>query len=287
MSTGSNPFFAVDGAGGVSPPGPPATEPPARAKPKNRPKFPIPTDRLSFERQEEALRAVCVKSRQGQDEVTAVDMAAAMNISAATAPLNNAFFISVGLMDRTSKAGYKPTDLALRYANKWTFDKAAAPSILRPAFFESWFYNAVRDQLEINPGTSESQMIEVLAAIAGTDASYATQYGTCLAWLEYVGLASVDDGVLRLTNTSVPLMGNADIEPIREERTDVLDVREVVTVREVPAIIEKPIDTVDYAVNITFHVRLTADDLAKLDGDAIKTLFTGAAEIAAINAKLS
>ena len=213
-----------------------------------------------------------------------------MKISPATAPLNNAFFIDNGLIERSSKAGYKPTDIALAYQRKWTFDRDAAPQLLAPAFADSWFFEAVTDQLQISgtSTTTRAEMIGVLASRAGTDSSYSVQYGHCLDWLKYSGLIIESEGTISFgEEADVSRNRTSAVSEAADERSsaklpDPGDLREAGSEHAVT----KSGDNAT-VMAISLDLRLTADDLARLGADEIKALFVGAAEIAAIQSRLA
>jgi hypothetical protein len=251
-----------------------------RAAWKARPKYPVPTDRLKFETQVLALRTICLASRGGEEIVTAEKMAANMGLAATTAPLNNAFYVSLALVEKIGKGGYKPTPLALRFQQKWSFTKDEAGPILAPAFQESWFYRAVRLKLEITPKTTREQMIETLAGEAETDDSYATQYGFLLQWLEYVGLLTTRDGYLVLAATDEDL-GDSEVPDTETEAYSAGDPkREVIGKTVIPESRPRPILTA------SFDFSLSPDDLAKLTPEQIEAVFDGARKLAVIQAVL-
>lgn len=277
-------LYAVDSNGETTPPSGPTDTGPGdrtRAPQKARPKYPVPTDRLKFEMQEKALRVVCTASRGGQEPVDAEKMAGLLGVAATTAPLNNAFFVDVGLMEKRGKGSYLPTPVALQYQQKWSFDPKAAPAILVPAFAGTWFYEVVRQLLEVGPTTRE-QAIAALAAEAHTDSSYATQYGFLLDWLEYVGLIGADGGVV-VIGSNIPLpdegAGRTDqgppVEPPTAKRAD----------HQEPEPAARPAaGTVVLAVDIKFTA--TAEDIARLSPEQIAMLFEGVGKLHAAKAAL-
>jgi hypothetical protein len=279
-------LYAVDSLGEATPPPPPTgpqDQPRVRAASKARPRYPVPTDRLKFELQEKALRVVCMASRNGTEPVDAAKMASLMGVSTSTAPLSNAFFVSVGLMERVGKGDYLPSKLALEYQRKYSFDQTAAKAILAPAFANTWFYDAVRQRAALG-STSRDQMIETLAAEAQTDDSYKVQYGLLLDWLQYVGLVDLTGGVVKLrgdvdTPPSPPAEQN--VSPPEPKPSSPVD-------QEQPA--DKPKVTEGRSssiLSLSFTVDVTADDLAKLTGEQIAALFDGVGKVAAIKATLT
>jgi hypothetical protein len=270
-------------------PNAPKTE---RAPKKTRPNKVVPTDRMSFEVQVKALNTICTASRGGTDPVDANRMAALMRISPATSPLNNAFFVDVGLLTKSGRGGYLPTDIALRFQQKFSFDPKAAPAILASAFETSWFYDAVIEAVTIG-NTTREQMVQTLASVAGTDASYAVQYGMCIEWLEYVGLIAIEDGFIRLTSdratardTSVRTEERQ--EPIVDTRTDAPAGPTTQPGEPPTAVVEErhPARRPNTVVSLSISIDVTTEDLAKLSAEQIAALFDGVGKVAAVKAAI-
>jgi hypothetical protein len=264
--------------------GPPPPAPPSqgRAPSKARPSYPVPTDRLKFEKQVEALRVVAVASNNGQQPVGADRMGSMMRIANTTAALNNAFFVDVGLLTKAGKGQYLPTDPTLEFQRKYSFDKAAAPQLLRSAFVGTWFHEAVHQRLTISPATKQD-LVATIADIAGTDASYATQYGHLLEWLAYVGLLHFnEDGTARLLDSD----SSPTSEEAYAEGGDNLEDEQVVEVIEPEEPVVQPQDS-QAVVSLTLQVNITADDLTKLEPEQITALFQGVGAVASVKAILA
>jgi hypothetical protein len=279
-------LYSIDSAGEISPAGPgdndaggSGSENGGRRPNKARPKFPVPTDRLRFDKQVEALRVISTASRNGQETVDARKMASLMGLAEATVPLNNAFFASVDLIKKVGKGDYLPTETAMAFQRKWTFDKEGASKLLAPAFVDSWFFEAVKQKTAIGPTTRED-MVETLAILAETDSTYSTQCGMLLDWLEYVGLISMEGGVVAVVGDSAV----ADETP--ETPAPIIETpAPAPTAASVPVVGLPHRGPAVVALSIDLHV--TADDLARLSPEQISALFDGVGKVAAIQAVLT
>src|SRR4051812_31015535 len=140
--------------------------PKAKAPAQPRPDKALPTDRLKFGQQVNALKAIAVASNNGAKAVGSDDIAPRIGVVAATAGLNNQFFMESGLITRESKGRYKPTKSVEAFARKHTFDAKGAGRELGPTLSETWYFQAVRQQLQMGT-TSTQTMIRVLADAAG------------------------------------------------------------------------------------------------------------------------
>jgi hypothetical protein len=110
---------------------PSRTAPPERSE--ERARVPLPTDRLKFDGQKAALKAIAVASNNGQRGVTADEMAPRMGVAAATAGLNNAFFVEAGLIERERKGVYKPKEPTLEYSRKAGFNETVSAQMRAPS----------------------------------------------------------------------------------------------------------------------------------------------------------
>lgn len=288
MGEGSH-LYSVDSQGEATSP-PPPSDPtdgtsrrraPAAAR---RPRYPVPTDRMKFDTQVAALRALCTGSRGGQDPVDADKLSTLLSVSAATAGLNNNFFVSVHLAEKRGRGSYLPTKMALDFHNKWSFNRKEAPLLLAPAFADSWFLDAVKQRVEMGADVTVESMIETLAGEAQTDSTYATQYGFLLDWLEYAGLITTEGGIVRLVGTDgavpPPDPGGAASTATPEQKVVVTpitpEVQEPIVSQRGPAVID-----------LKVALYATADDLAKLNGEQITALFEGIGKVASVKAILA
>src|SRR4051812_28938615 len=80
----------------------------SRARSRARTSKPLPTDRMKFDLQVRALRAIVVESSNGQRAVGAEDIAPRLSVATVTAGLNNAFFAEAGLLTKEGKGRYRP-----------------------------------------------------------------------------------------------------------------------------------------------------------------------------------
>jgi hypothetical protein len=215
--------------------------------------------------------------------LNADDMGNLMGVLPVTAALNNSFFASLKLIEKVGRGDYKPTDLALKFQQKWTFNKAEAPKVLTPAFIDTWFFDAVKQKVELSDGeTTRADVIETLAGVANTDDSYATQYGFLLDWLEYVGLITTENGVVRLTDGQPgPASADAAPAPAAETGDTPPETPAAAVVTAPPAPVAARLSGAPI-VSLTIEVVLTADDLSALAPEQITALFDGIGKVAAV-----
>lgn len=174
------------------------TEPPAsqgRAARRPRTSRALPTDRMKFEIQVGALRAIAIASDFGKTAVSSEDISSRLGVAATTAGLNNAFFMESGLVTRESKGRYKPTDAVNKFARAYGFDEAKAGELLAESLKSTWYFREIEQQLAMG-GTPVQRMVEVLAHAAGATSDHSAQLTMLLTWLEYAGLVDTSSGFI-------------------------------------------------------------------------------------------
>jgi hypothetical protein len=175
---------------------------PQRSARRARLGFPLPTDRLKFDVQTKILSAYVTTSGRGERAVGADRIAAATGLTSATAGLMNNFFAHMGLLERRKKGLYVPAAAAVEFHRLLTFGDPSAPTVLAAHFNRSWFFEAVSHRIAVGGPQTRDHLVDVLARLTGADRSYATQLGTLLDWLQYVGLLAADGERLRLADES-------------------------------------------------------------------------------------
>jgi hypothetical protein len=255
-----------------------------RAPKRPRTSRPLPTDRLKFPMQVAALKAIAVASNYGERGVSADDLAPRIGVSAATAGLNNAFFLEAGVIVRERKGHYLPTDATSEFARRSTFNETEAAALLADAFKETWYFREVAQQLGMGP-TSHEQMTQVLAHAAGASKAHETQLTNVLLWLEYVGLILLFDGKVQLGQRDIQDLGRTP-PPLPETPEPAPEPAP----SPGPAESERPTTTrrqkapTETVLSLSFDFAVTAEELSGLSADQITALFEAVGKVAAIKA---
>jgi hypothetical protein len=237
---------------------------------------------MKFDLQTKVARAYVTASRNGAEGVDAERLRTQIpDVSAGTLALNNNFFVEMGLLERVGKGTYRPTAPLTEFNRRFGWNKDDARAQLRPVFETTWAYEAVERRLQLGPASID-EMVQTLGAEARADASYAPQLRTLLDWLEFSGAIKLDDEMVALAKGTPA--------PAVEQETKVEEKPPGGPVVEVPGKVQEP--TKDQPqppaiVSLSIDVALTADDLAKLTPEQIKSLFEGVGAVAAIKAALA
>lgn len=265
----------------------PPSEPAPRAVRRMRPNKPLPTDRMKKATQVQALKAIAVASASREQGVSASDIAARIGVADVTAGLNNAFFAEAGWVERTGKGLYKPTDAALKFAQRFGFNETEAASLLAPSIGQTWYFREIEPELRIGRPLPMAQAVSILANAAGAGAEYRSQLENVVEWLDYVGLVVITDGHLQLGQRDIQdLQPPADDEQEREQQPAGSVGSDPARSAVTGAAKEKRLQA-QAVVSLDFDLSLAADDLAKLEPEQITALFKAVGEIAAIKAKLA
>jgi hypothetical protein len=254
-----------------------------RAPKRPRTSRPLPTDRLKFEMQVSALKAIAVASNYGERGVSGEDIAPRIGVSPASAALNNIFFLEAGLIVRERKGHYLPTEATCEFARKSTFNETEAAALLAASFKDTWYYREVAQQLAMGPTTHE-QMTRVLAHAAGASKDHETQLTNVLQWLEFVGLILLFDGQVQLGQRDLQDFGKAS--PVEPEKV-ANDTPDPPTGERTTKQAEHRQAPADAVLSLSFAFALTADDLRGLTPEQITSLFDAVGKVAAIKATMT
>jgi len=248
----------------------------AESKPRTpqrpRARNPLPTDRLKFGAQVEALKAIAAASGYGKKAVGANEIAPYLGVAATTAGLSNAFFMDSGLITRESKGRYKPTEAANAFARKHGFDVKRAGRELSQPLHGTWYFQTVERRLSVGTAT-HAEMVEMLAQTVGATKDHQVQLSSLLAWLELASLITVEGGEVRLVSDAPRVEGSRDgagrkpADPEGEGTTQEQGRQ------------EPPSESV---LSFSFDFALTASDLQQLSPEQIQAVFEAVGKVMAI-----
>src|SRR5690349_8789461 len=107
---------------------------PFRNPKKSKPTHTLPSDRLSCEKQLEALRAFVAAFDAKGGPVTNEEAGAIISMSGLTVVVTNAFFAELGLLGRADAGQFTPGELAKEYQAAYVWKADTAATKLAPAF---------------------------------------------------------------------------------------------------------------------------------------------------------
>ena len=257
--TQSNPVQAAEGASLK-----PSKEP--------RPTQVIPTERITFRRQLDILRAFAAASGPGNAAITNKQVAEILKMAPATVSLANTFFIEVGLLVR-GDGGLTPSPEVMDYhrAHQWNPDTAAHK--LAGRLRESWFARALAPKLTFSSMT-ESEAINTLADASSAAPKFRSNLKLLIDYVEAAGIAERDGDTIKLAQHP----GKAPaIPPDSSDRAKPSTTKVATAPRTaVTTAFTQPTEGV-----VQFHVSVKVDmtEFATWQPDRISAFFGGIAQV--------
>lgn len=274
-------------AGGTTPPSAAGAGRPQ----KQRAERSLPTDRLSFDKQVEVLRAIAQMSGANKRPVTAEDLSAAIGLKGGTGGLSNKFFRDSGWVVSAGRGMYAATEPLIEYhrhLNVDPDDKDGARRRLVAPVMSSWYWEVLEPMLE--GAARQTMILHALSKEAGAY-EHTPQLLLIVTWLEWLGFIRRDgDLVLRGSaagggaeqveneepgesiatedldeDTSLPAASSVSDPAVTEEQE--------ATACPIQAKETRPaaVDT-SALISFSFNVRITAEDAAKLSGEQLQSL---------------
>lgn len=248
----------------------------------------LPTDRLSFEKQVEALRAIAQLSGSAKKPVKAETISASLGLKGNTGSLSNKFFWDTGWITPAGRGAYAATDELLAFNNHLGIDaedQVGAKRYLLGSARGAWYWQEIETMVQ-GAGVREKAVLLALVKAAGASAERRQQMLLILDWLTWLGLIRRDGDIVVAgagadQAAAIMVAPETEAEPENglrglgaeqaEVPVDALDEQSApeasTPTRSTPSV---PLD--DAMVSMNFSVRITADDAVKLNEDQLRTL---------------
>ncbi len=233
-------------------------------------KIAFPTNRIGFDKQVEILRAFAIAAGpNGDKEVSNVEAADLVDLADSTVSLNNFFLTTVGLLTKTERGMFVPSDEVRDFKIAWEWDQDTAGHKLAPKLRASWFGDVLLTKLQMR-SMSRKQAIQELAQIAGVDTTKGTQLNLLLDWLKIGGLIEIgDDGMVQVASRTdgTPSKPKSDAVP---EKTEKEPRRTAVATTQSQG-----------GISLNFALRVDMAELADWDASRITAFFEGVSQVLA------
>lgn len=168
----------------------------------------LPTRRIAFQKQLDILRAYAAASGGTRTTVTNEAVGKVVGLSASTVSLANAFFVDVGLIERT-EGRHAPAREILEYARAHQWDADYAGRELASPLRGTWFGSTLLPLLSFSSKT-EDEAIRELAKAGNAEPQYKGQVRMLLEYLQAAGLIILENGQVRADLDSDPPTGPID-----------------------------------------------------------------------------
>jgi hypothetical protein len=238
-----------------------------------KPTKPLPTDRISFQKQLDIMRAYAVAYATSARAVGYAEVASIVNVAAGTIALALPFWTDIGLMERSDNAHTPSANvMAFNRGHEWNAETAAHK--LAPTFRDSWVGKTLLPRLTFR-AMDEKEALEILADAVAASQDYKTQVRMLIEYLVAVGLVERDGTLLRATK------GEANPEVEREERP----MRESIAATSPPSTNAPLFASAHNRVAFTITVDVDMTELATWDPQRITAFFGGIAQVLAARGK--
>ena len=155
----------------------------------------LPTFRVGFTKQLDALRAYALLSDNGSKAVHYSRVAETIKVHEANVSSMNPFFLENGFVEKNG-SGYTPTAPVLEYARQHSWSAENAAQKLYPIIAETWFGQALSQRLHFR-SMSDEEAIELLAARCSAGPEAKPQLRMLLEYVESSGVAARVNGQLQ------------------------------------------------------------------------------------------
>ncbi len=183
------------------------------AKPKrSTPHKILPTERLSPEKWQAALRAYAVVfESNGGKPVTNNDAGAIIGMAGNTIVMTNAFFCDLKLLARQKEEqSFIPSSEVLAYHKAYEWDPSTAGEKLRPAFERMWFSETLVPRLKFR-AYEEKEALTALADACGAAKEYQPRLLVLLELMAFAGVVVRDGSIVKAASASKN--GDKPVEP--------------------------------------------------------------------------
>lgn len=167
---------------------------PVDAKPRLSKK--LPTFRVGFQKQMDALRAYAVLSDNGTKPVHYSRIAEVIKVHEANVSSMNPFFLEIGLIAKAAN-GYAPTAEVLDYNRAYSWNADTAGSRLAPVIRNTWFAQELTPRLLFR-SLAEDEAIQILADAANAGPEAKPQLRILIDFCEGAGIIERANGALKL-----------------------------------------------------------------------------------------
>jgi hypothetical protein len=267
--------------------------PTGRQQPRQRATKALPTDRMKMDRQIAVLGALGRLSGPRKDPVSGDQLSRAISsVVAATVILSNRFFADAGWIVPSGRGLYAATDELLEYTRRLaTGTPEYACEVLRAPAQRSWFWEILEPYLANGGRLPANEAAILLMREAGAMDHHMAMIQNLIAWLEYIGLVTVQDNYIvaagggdgaGTSSAGLPAEPQRSAEPQHPADPEPEATREAGGGERIVQDGELAPPTL---IAFGLDVRLTVDDLARLTPEQIKAFFEAVGALAAVRNK--
>jgi len=169
---------------------------PTSSRPRVKLRKALPTDRVTFAKQLDILRAAAAASGPDRKPVSNDDIAKVVNIHFNSISNCNPFFLEAGLFTR-HKHQNMPCDEVFAYAERYEWEQEKAAYKLAPIIRKTWFCLTLVPKLTFR-SLSVEEAIGFLAEEAGASRDYKDQLFMLVEYMRVSGIVAVEGNMVSL-----------------------------------------------------------------------------------------
>jgi|GEM_PF-1020966 len=246
-------------------------------KPRAKPNYSLPTQRITCEKQLNLLRAYAAVSGPNKKAVKIDEVVEVSKIGNATISTANAFFVEAGLLLK-SDAGFLPAESvrAFALAHEWGPDTAAQK--LAPTLRSTWFAERVIPKLSMGP-VREAELFDDLAMTAAVGPDFKPRIRLLIDYLEESGIATREGDFVKKGPTFSVSAAAAAPAPTQEKAPSASPEKEAPREAQRSAVNTGFSQMTGGAVQFNIAVKVDMDEFAGWKPDRIAAFFGGIAQV--------
>jgi hypothetical protein len=247
----------------------------------SRPTKFLPSERITFARQLDILRGWAAASGPLRKVVSNTEVAKVVTMQPSTVSLNNAFYSSIGLLNK-AEGGYAPAEDVTAFLRAYDWNKDTAAQKLAPILSKAWFYEALASKLEFG-SRSEVDCLQDLGDAANASQEYRANLRILLEYLNAAGLIQRDGdmvkkGGMNMATSSAQASQSESPAPPKQETVNVGDSMS----KTMPSLF----GTTEGQVQFNIAVKVNMGEFSTWQADRIAAFFNGIAQVLAAKAKM-
>jgi hypothetical protein len=251
------------------------------AKPRAKPNYSLPTQRLTCENQFTLLRAYAAVSGPTKKAVKIDEVVEVSRLGNTTISLANAFFVEAGLVLKTD-AGFLPSDSVRAFALAYEWGPDTAAQKLAPTIRTTWFAERVIPKLSMGK-VPENELFDDLAMTAAVGPDFKPRIKLLIDFLVETGIAVREGDFLKKGNMLSTASAAAAPAPAVDKGTAPEEAKETPQ-RDVQVSGRSTVNTAftqmtGGAVNFNIAVKVDMDEFAGWKADRIAAFFGGIAQV--------
>jgi hypothetical protein len=244
---------------------------------ESRPTKTLPTDRISFDKQLDILRAYAAASAGGTKSATLDEVSAVVKMAVTTISMANPFFSNIGLITK-SDMSYLPSGDVVGFLRAYDWNKETASRKLAPTISQTWFWEAISPLVSYGPQEQDA-LITALAEACSAGPEYRKQLGILIDYAVAAGLVERDGTQIRAPKSSSAATSMAS----RTDTPKAVDsAADIAKSRVVTAFTQSP----EGSVNFNISVKVDMAEFAGWQADRIGAFFAGIAKVLAAKANI-